>query len=102
MPASERVKIVVPGDQPAQIAGSPELDRLAPYGEVTVHPTRPDGHDDKIARAGDAEIIINSRGAVTWRAAELEALPRLRMIATCSIGTDMIDLVAAMKIYVKT
>jgi phosphoglycerate dehydrogenase-like enzyme len=32
---------------------------------------------------------------VTWREAELRALPKLRMIATCSIGTDMVDLEAA-------
>ena len=39
----------------------------------------------------DAQIIINSRGVVTWRE-ELRSLPNLKMITTCSIGTDMIDL----------
>ena len=33
---SERVQIVVPGDNPIQIAGSPHLQRLAPYGDVTL------------------------------------------------------------------
>jgi D-3-phosphoglycerate dehydrogenase len=89
------VRIVVPGDDPVQIAGSPNLARLAPYGEVTLHDSRPESFDEKIARARDAEILINSRGVVTWRAAELKALPKLRMITTCSIGTDMIDLAAA-------
>jgi len=89
------VRIVVPGDDPVQIAGSPNLARLAPYGEVTLHDSRPESHDEKIARARDAEILINSRGVVTWRAAELRALPKLKMITTCSIGTDMIDLAAA-------
>ena len=37
----------------------------------------------------------NSRGAVTWRQEQLRELPKLRMIATCSIGTDMIDIDAA-------
>ncbi len=91
----ERVKIVVPGDEPVQIAGSPSLRRLAPYGEVTLYETRPASRADKIARAREADILINSRGVVTWREAELRALPGLRMITTCSIGTDMIDLAAA-------
>ncbi len=88
----DRVKILVPGDDPPQIAGSPQLDRLAPFGEVTVHETRPADKADQIERARGFHVIINSRGAVSWRAAELDALPDLRMIATCSIGTDMIDL----------
>lgn len=91
----ERVKILVPGDDPVQIAGSPQLDRLKPCGEVKLYSTRPQSTAEKIARARDFEIIINTRGIVTWREAELRELPRLRMIATCSIGTDMIDLKVA-------
>ena len=91
----ERVKIVVPGDDPAQIAGSPNLERLTPYGDVTIHQTRPGDSKEKIERVKDAAIIINSRGAVTWREAELRALTKLEMITTCSIGTDMIDLAVA-------
>ncbi len=75
------VRIVVPGDDPVQIAGSPDLKRLAPYGEVTLHDSRPDSHDEKIARAGDAEILINSRGVVTWRAAERR--PRSEAATNC-------------------
>ncbi len=95
MPPPERVQIVVPGDDPVQIAGSPSLERLAPYGEVTIHDSRPESGAEKIDRVGDAEIIINSRGVVTWREADLRALPKLKMIATCSIGTDMVDLEVA-------
>lgn len=89
---AERVTIVVPGDDPVQIIGSPNLARLESYGDVVLFDNRPSGSDEKIARVKDAEIIINSRSAVTWRDAELRALPKLRMITTCSIGTDMIDL----------
>jgi len=39
-----------------------------------------------------AKVILSSRSAVTWRDADLRALPDLRMIATCSVGTDSIDL----------
>ncbi len=38
---------------------------------------------------------MNTRSAVTWPEGALRGLPRLRLIATCSIGTDMIDLRAA-------
>ncbi len=88
---SERVHIVVPGDDPVQIAGSPHLDRLKEYGDVVVYDTRPADSAEKIERVRDAQVIINSRGVVTWRE-ELRALPNLKMITTCSIGTDMIDL----------
>jgi len=48
-----------------------------------------------MARVADCDVTINSRGAVTWREQQLKELPKLRMIATCSIGTDMIDIDAA-------
>ena len=92
---TDRVNIVIPGDEPPQIAGSPHLDRLQPYGDVTVHDTRPSDTAERVARVADSEIIINSRGAVTWREEQLRDLPKLRMIATCSIGTDMIDIEVA-------
>ena len=90
----ERVQIVVPGDNPTQIAGSPHLQRLAPYGDVTLFEDTPQSADEKIARAEGAQVIINTRGVVTWRE-EMRRLPALEMIATCSIGTDMIDLAIA-------
>ena len=76
---AERVTIVVPGDDPQQITGSANLERLASHGDVVVYDTRPATAEEKIERVKDAEIIINSRGAVTWREAELRALPNLRM-----------------------
>ena len=89
-----RLTIVVPGDEPLQIQGSPHLDRLTPFGEVIVYPDRPTD-EQKVERAKDAEVIINTRGAVTWRAEVLRSLPKLRLISVCSIGTDSIDLAAA-------
>jgi D-3-phosphoglycerate dehydrogenase len=92
---AQSVKIVVPGDDPQQIAGSPHLKRLELYGEVVLYRTRPAGFAEKIERAQGAQILINTRGVVTWKEQELRALPHLRLIATCSIGTDMIDLQVA-------
>jgi D-3-phosphoglycerate dehydrogenase len=51
--------------------------------------------DEKIRRAKDADILLNTRGVVTWGAEEFEQLPNLKMITSCSIGTDMFDLEAA-------
>ena len=97
---SASVNILVPGDDPPQIAGSPQLDRLQPYGELTLHTTRPADKAEQIERARRFEVIINSRGSVTWRQEELRSLPDLRMITTCSIGTDMIDLTAARELSI--
>ena len=87
----ERAKIVVPGDNPTQIGGSPHLVRLGPYGDLELFTDTPADSAEKIARAEGAQVIINTRGVVTWRE-EMRSLPDLKMIATCSIGTDMIDL----------
>jgi len=92
---SNRLTIVVPGDDPVQIQGSPNLERLKPYGDVILYTDRPAMLEEKVARAKDADILINTRGIVTWPGEVLRQLPKLRLIATCSIGTDMIDLEVA-------
>ena len=92
---AERPLIVVPGDYPVQLAGSPHLERLRPYGEVALHSTRPASDAEKLSRVRDAQVMINSRGAVKWPGHLLEQLPRLRFITVCGIGTDSIDLEAA-------
>jgi D-3-phosphoglycerate dehydrogenase len=88
-------RIVVPGDDPIQIAGSPQLARLQRYGEVVLHADLPPDREEKRRRVIDADVILNSRSTVTWRADDLAQLPSLKLIATCSIGTDAIDLVEA-------
>ena len=95
MTTTERLKFVVPGDYPPQIQGSPHLDRLERYGDVALHLYRPSSMDEQLERAKGAHAIVNTRGAVKWPAEALRALPELRMIATCSIGVDMIDIAVA-------
>ena len=87
-----RLKIVVPGDSPPQIQGSPHLERLNPYGDVVLYTDRPETPEEKIRRAEDADILINSRGIVKWPAEIISQLPQLKLISLCSIGTDMIAL----------
>tara|TARA_B100001250_G_scaffold110675_1_gene93408 strand:+ start:1566 stop:2531 length:966 start_codon:yes stop_codon:yes gene_type:complete len=91
------LRIVIPGDDPIQIGGSPHLERLKIHGDVVVYDKRPENKEEQIERVKDAQIIINSRGVVTWREEHFQHLPDLSMIATCSIGTDMIDLASAKK-----
>ncbi len=88
----DRLKIVVPGDSPPQIQGSAHLERLKPYGDVKVYTDRPETTEEKIRRAEEADILINSRGMVKWHADVLPHLPKLKLISLCSIGTDMIAL----------
>jgi phosphoglycerate dehydrogenase-like enzyme len=95
MPVRPPVVIVAPGDDPLQIQGSPQLERLKPYGEVIVHTDRPRSVEEQIARAKDAVCLMNTRSAVKWPAQTLRALPRLRMATVCGIGTDAFDLAVA-------
>ncbi|MDE0084711.1 MAG: NAD(P)-binding domain-containing protein [Candidatus Poribacteria bacterium] len=93
----DNLKIVVPGDSPPQIQGSPHLERLKSFGDVRVYTDRPETAEEKIHRAEDADILINSRGMVKWHADVLPHLPKLKLISLCSIGTDMIALDEAKK-----
>src|SRR5262245_44734142 len=95
MSARRDVVIVIPGDDPPQIQGSPHLDRLQRYGEVRLYTGRPATADEKLARVRDAVCLVNTRGAIKWPREALEALPRLRMATVCGIGTDSFDLAAA-------
>ena len=90
-------KIVVPGDSPPQIQGSPHLQRLEPYGDVVLYTDRPETPGEQIRRAEDADILINSRGIVKWPDEILCQLSKLKLISLCSIGTDMIGLDEAKK-----
>ena len=86
------LNIVIPGDYPPQIVGSPQLKRLSKYGGVTVYEDKPLNSHEQVNRVLDADIIINTRGSVKWDKEKLSKLSKLKMISTCSIGTDMIDL----------
>jgi len=87
--------IVIPGDDPPQLQGSPHLERLKALGTVVLHTDRPASAEEKVRRAEPAVCLINSRGAVKWPGDVMRRLPRLRMISVCGIGTDAIDLEAA-------
>ena len=64
MDGSMRPVIVIPGDEPIQLTGSPHLERLEAVGDVRLFGDRPGTDADKISRAADAEILINSRSIV--------------------------------------
>lgn len=94
------LRIVIPGDDPPQLQGSPHLERLRGFGEVQLYLDRPTDDQEKLRRLDGATILINSRGAVKWPGHLLRCLPKLRMIATCGIGTDAIDLDAARELSI--
>jgi hypothetical protein len=72
------VVIVIPGDDPPQLQGSPHLARLKSYGEVILYVDRPSTAEDKVRRAGNAVCLINSRGAVQWPAEVFRRMTRLK------------------------
>jgi D-3-phosphoglycerate dehydrogenase len=92
---STQTLIVIPGDAPPQLQGSPHLDRLRAHGQVILYADRPATAEEKVRRARGATCLINSRGSVRWPGDVLRQLPDLRLIALCGIGTDSIDLEAA-------
>tara|TARA_Y100000588_G_scaffold39600_4_gene37894 strand:- start:4715 stop:5683 length:969 start_codon:yes stop_codon:yes gene_type:complete len=94
MSTTERPLLVIPGDDPVQIAGSPRLETLGEHFQIRLFDNRPANDAEKLERAAGATAMINSRGAVTWPGEVLEQLPELKFISTCGIGTDSIDLVA--------
>ncbi|MBI84052.1 MAG: hypothetical protein CMJ81_12700 [Planctomycetaceae bacterium] len=98
MSSPEKPLVVVPGDQPTQIGDSPQLDRLRQRTRVVLHRDHPADATDSLARVADADVLLNSRSHVCWPAESLERLPKLKMITTCSIGTDMVDLEAARRL----
>lgn len=98
--SANRPLIVIPGDDPLQLADSPQLKRLDAYGDVVLYRDRPADDAEKIRRARDATCLINSRSSVTWPAHVLRELPRLKLFAVCGIGTDAIDLRVARELAV--
>ena len=94
MSTTDRPLLVIPGDDPVQIAGSPRLETLEEHFQIRLFDNRPADDAEKLERAAGATAMINSRGAVTWPGEVLEQLPELKFISTCGIGTDSIDLIA--------
>lgn len=91
-----RPLVVIPGDTPAQIQGSPHLARLEPYAEVALYTDRPADVDGQVRRAQGATIMLNSRGATCrWPGELLRRLPALKMLSVFGIGTDSVDVAAA-------
>jgi D-3-phosphoglycerate dehydrogenase len=89
------IRIVIPGDDPPQMQGSPQLERLKQAGEVILYLDRPAGVEEQLLRAAGPTCLINSRSAIKWPGNVLRRLSELRMITTCGIGTDAIDLETA-------
>jgi len=90
--------IVVPADSPTQIKGSPHLELLKKHAEVKVYADFPSTQAEKIRRVENADILINSRSSLHWSRDEFKSLPKLKMMSTCSVGTDGLDVDAAKEV----
>jgi len=100
MSDGSRPLIVIPGDDPPQMQGSPQLERLRRYGEVVLYDNRPASPEEQLRRVANAAAIINSRGQVKWPGTLLKQLPQLKMLTVCGIGTDSIDLKKARELNI--
>ncbi|MBK16148.1 MAG: 3-phosphoglycerate dehydrogenase [Chloroflexi bacterium] len=97
MKKQDDLSIVIPGDYPLQIKGSTHLETLKKHGQITLFDSLPKNIEDQIQRVKNADIILNTRASIKWDSHSIKKLPKLKMIATCGVGLDNIDLVAAKK-----
>lgn len=87
--------VVIPADFPPLVSASPLLPQLRSIANYTLHTDRPQSDEEKISRLLDADILLNSRGSLSFPRHVLQSLPRLKMIAVCGIGFDSIHLPTA-------
>lgn len=73
--------------------GAENLAHLKRRGEVSLYEGMPETVADLVARARDAEVVLNSWTRMD--AGVFAQLPRLRMVSLAATGTDLIDLEAA-------
>ncbi|MCA9062671.1 MAG: hypothetical protein KDA96_06415 [Planctomycetaceae bacterium] len=92
---NRKPRIVIPADDPPMVSRSSHLQKLYEFADVELYTDRPSTETEKLRRLRDADILLNSRGAVRYTARQIPQMPGLRMIAVCGIGHDAIDLPAA-------
>jgi phosphoglycerate dehydrogenase-like enzyme len=89
--------IVIPDDYPPTYASldQPDLQRLAPYGTVTLFTTRAADRAELFERIASAQAIINVRAYTSLDDEAFAHAPRLQMVSILGTGTDNVDLEAA-------
>ncbi|MCA1645749.1 MAG: D-2-hydroxyacid dehydrogenase family protein [Chloroflexi bacterium] len=89
--------IVIPDDFPATYASlaQADLQRLAPYGAVTLHSTRAADLAELFGRIEPADVLINVRAYTRLDDEAFAHAPRLKLVSILGTGTDNVDLEAA-------
>ena len=91
------MKVVIPDDFPSIIADDKALDLLREHAEVVLYNNRAPSKEEFISRLRDAQGAINIRAYSKFTPAVFDACPKLKIISVLGIGTDNVDLEAAVR-----
>jgi len=89
------LRVVVPDDFPAVVAGHPDLARLWAISELKIYGERAESTEELLRRVEGAQVIFNIRAFTRIDESLLARLPDLRLITVMGTGVDNIDLAAA-------
>ncbi len=89
------MRIVVPDDEPAVLAGTVEEERLKQLGELCIYDSRALTADELLRRIADADIVVNIRATSVFSRDVMKDCPKLKLISIYGVGFDNVDVQAA-------
>ena len=88
------LRIVVPDDAPAAVAGSAQEQKLREFGDLEVYDSLAAEPGELLKRIGQADVAICIRNSSQFSNEILRQCSKLKHIAVFGIGVDMVDLAA--------
>ena len=96
--SSDSLRIVVPDDAPAAVAGSAQEEKLRALGDLEMHDSLAGEPSLLLERIRDADVAICIRNSSQFSDEILSQCPHLKHIAVFGIGVDMVDLEACKRL----
>jgi D-3-phosphoglycerate dehydrogenase len=97
-PAHDDLRIVVPDDAPAAVAGSEQEGKLQALGGLQTYDSLAAEPSTLLDRIRDADVAICVRNSSQFSEEVLSQCTRLKHIAVFGIGVDMVDLEACKRL----